>query len=361
MLQAEQYFYRLLEGDPSHNLDQLSTPPKIMALFQKTKVGYLENLNRRLSALEQAVFEPQKPWRSLVFPGWEQWHRGKKTRGAVWGVAGAVVLGGTVRAVLNSRNKKDEYLAETDQFAPSKNMMTTIQPINREHCGNARSLVSGSPSHPRCRFFSEPKTRDRECEYSRATGCGVEAVFASVTKSKLKNGAAMRTIVFDVDETLLDISALSICITSEYLAMPRFGVSGLCRLFSAMTLTALQKYTDFGSVGRHALTMVAARRNIALSEKDVQQISQNMRKLPAHQEVPAALERLKSPVPGWSRSPIPARIWCNRNFFICRIIDYFEKSTVGRWRAPIQTCSGSLRNGGSSTSAPRSNSSWLRL
>ncbi|MCB0270938.1 MAG: hypothetical protein KDE52_06830 [Calditrichaeota bacterium] len=159
VLQAEQYFYRLLEGDPSHNLDQLSTPPKIMALFQKTKVGYLENLNRRLSALEQAVFEPQKPWRSLVFPGWEQWHRGKKTRGAVWGVAGAVVLGGTVRAVLDSRNKKDEYLAETDPVRA----LEKYDDYNSAYQSQfywAYSLAGiWIASHLDAVFFSEPKTR----------------------------------------------------------------------------------------------------------------------------------------------------------------------------------------------------------
>ena len=135
----------------------------------------------------------------------------------------------------------------------------------------------------------------------------------------------MRTIVFDVNETLLDISALD----------PHFerifGDAAIRRewfmqvILSAMTLTALQKYTDFGSVGRHALTMVAARRNIALSEKDVQQISQNMRKLPAHREVPAALERLKSAGFRLVALTNSSADMAQSQLSSAGIIDYFEK------------------------------------
>ena len=135
----------------------------------------------------------------------------------------------------------------------------------------------------------------------------------------------MRTIVFDVNETLLDISALD----SHFERI--FGDAAIRRewfmqvILSAMTLTALQKYTDFGSVGRHALTMVAARRNIALSEKDVQQISQNMRKLPAHREVPAALERLKSAGFRLVALTNSSADMVQSQLSSAGIIDYFEK------------------------------------
>ena len=74
-----------------------------------------------------------------------------------------------------------------------------------------------------------------------------------------------RIIVFDVNETLLDLKALQ----------PRFEqVFGdpvaLSQWFAqllqtSLVLTITQQYQDFAMVGAAALTMVAARRGIALS------------------------------------------------------------------------------------------------
>lgn len=120
---AQDYFWKLLEIDPGFSLDPVTTSPKIIALFQKTKVAYLEALQERLSALESSVLAPSSspanssppaPWRAYLFPGWEQLHRGYKTKGAAWAVLGAGALGGTVQALLRARDREQAYDAARD-------------------------------------------------------------------------------------------------------------------------------------------------------------------------------------------------------------------------------------------------------
>lgn len=109
--QTEEYFWKILEIDPTFSLDPLTTSPKILALFQKTKIDFLKDLQQRLAQMEQSVAYNQNPvpWRSLVFPGWEQWRRGYRMKGALWTAAGAGCLAGIVQAVIRTGQKKQEY------------------------------------------------------------------------------------------------------------------------------------------------------------------------------------------------------------------------------------------------------------
>ncbi|MFQ5571397.1 MAG: haloacid dehalogenase type II [Rhodothermales bacterium] len=103
-----------------------------------------------------------------------------------------------------------------------------------------------------------------------------------------------RIIVFDVNETLLDLAALD----------PHFEQvfgDGAARkewfarmLRSAFVATITGTYRDFGTIGRVALEVTAQRRGVALSEEARAQILGGMRMLPPHPEVPASLERLKA-------------------------------------------------------------------
>ena len=103
-----------------------------------------------------------------------------------------------------------------------------------------------------------------------------------------------RTIVFDVNEMLLDLAALD----APFVEV--FGEASVRVLWfaqvlqSAMTGNSIGKYSNFGVIGAAALEMVAARRGVSLSDDDRLNILGTMRKLPAHPEVPAALQRLKS-------------------------------------------------------------------
>lgn len=102
-----------------------------------------------------------------------------------------------------------------------------------------------------------------------------------------------RTIVFDVNETLLDLTALDPPFERA------FGRAGVRRewfaqlLQSAFVSIITDSYADFGTIGRAALEMVARRNGIELAAESRDAILGTMRELPPHPEVPAALERLR--------------------------------------------------------------------
>jgi 2-haloacid dehalogenase len=102
-----------------------------------------------------------------------------------------------------------------------------------------------------------------------------------------------RIIVFDVNETLLDLKGLD----------PHFerifGSAGVRKewfkqvLQSALVTTILDAYSDFGAVGAAALEMTARLHDLELSERDRNAILGAMRELPPHPEVPDSLRRLR--------------------------------------------------------------------
>ncbi len=103
-----------------------------------------------------------------------------------------------------------------------------------------------------------------------------------------------RVIVFDVNETLLDLTALDPPFERA------FGRAGVRRewfaqlLQSAFVSIITDSYVDFGTIGRAALEIVARRNGIELAVEDRDAILGTMRQLPPHPEVPTALERLRA-------------------------------------------------------------------
>lgn len=101
-------------------------------------------------------------------------------------------------------------------------------------------------------------------------------------------------LVFDVNETLLDLAALD----------PHFerifGDAGFRdawfqqMLLSAFTATASGRYVAFGAAAVGALAMVAERQGVELSDRDRQAVVSGMRTLPPHPEVADSLERLRA-------------------------------------------------------------------
>jgi 2-haloacid dehalogenase len=103
-----------------------------------------------------------------------------------------------------------------------------------------------------------------------------------------------RILVFDVNETLLDIGALEPHFTRV------FGTGHVLRewfstvlLYSNVT-TLAGPYADFAAIGGAALDMVAAARGVNLLREDRDRILGGMRTLPAHPDVRPALERLRT-------------------------------------------------------------------
>jgi 2-haloacid dehalogenase len=102
------------------------------------------------------------------------------------------------------------------------------------------------------------------------------------------------TLIFDVNETLLDLDALAPLF--EHL----FGESAALRewfaqliLYSeAMTLTG--DYVPFGELGGAVLRMMGTSRGIHVPEGDIQMVKEAVATMPVHAEVPAALHRLRT-------------------------------------------------------------------
>ena len=103
-----------------------------------------------------------------------------------------------------------------------------------------------------------------------------------------------RVLVFDVNETLLDLRALD----PQFERM--FGSSEARShwfnlvLRTAMTLSTTGTYRDFVSVGAAALQMVAAERGVDLRDEDRAAVAQTMTRLPPHPDVRDGMARLAS-------------------------------------------------------------------
>jgi 2-haloacid dehalogenase len=103
-----------------------------------------------------------------------------------------------------------------------------------------------------------------------------------------------RVCVFDVNETLLDLSAL------DPHFQRAFGDAAVRRTWfaqfikAAFVATIIEDYHDFGKVGGAALDMTAAITGVTLSAEDRQQIIGTVPKLPPHPEIRESFERLHS-------------------------------------------------------------------
>jgi 2-haloacid dehalogenase len=101
-------------------------------------------------------------------------------------------------------------------------------------------------------------------------------------------------LVFDVNETLLDLQTLTPLferIFGEKLAM-RLWFANLILYSEALTLANV--YVPFTDIGAAVLQMLAATGGIHITPADEAALTEKFATLPPHPEVPAALRRLRS-------------------------------------------------------------------
>jgi 2-haloacid dehalogenase len=100
-------------------------------------------------------------------------------------------------------------------------------------------------------------------------------------------------IVFDVNETLLDLDTL--CPTFDRVfndpAAMRLWFADLILYSEALTLAGV--YVPFTDIGGAVLRMLAATRDITISDADAAELTNRFATMPPHPEVPAALRRLR--------------------------------------------------------------------
>ncbi len=103
-----------------------------------------------------------------------------------------------------------------------------------------------------------------------------------------------KILIFDVNETLLDLSPLKShfqCAFGDANVMKHWF---LTLLHSSLTVTLADNYKDFGTLADATLDVVAKLRKVSLKDEDREAILETIKKLPPHAEVPKILERLRS-------------------------------------------------------------------
>jgi 2-haloacid dehalogenase len=100
-------------------------------------------------------------------------------------------------------------------------------------------------------------------------------------------------IVFDVNETLLDLDAIRPTFDRIFNdpAAVRLWFGGLITYSEALTLSGV--YVPFTEIGGAVLRMFAATRGLTISDADGAELTDRFATMPPHPEVPAALRRLR--------------------------------------------------------------------
>ena len=108
----------------------------------------------------------------------------------------------------------------------------------------------------------------------------------------MSSDKSLPIIVFDVNETLLDITTLEPLFTRLFddRQMLREWFAQLVLYSQTMTLSGL--YTPFGELGVSALQMTSDIHNVRLIDSDVDELKERMSKMPAHPDVVPALTKL---------------------------------------------------------------------
>jgi 2-haloacid dehalogenase len=102
-----------------------------------------------------------------------------------------------------------------------------------------------------------------------------------------------KMIVFDVNETLLDLRALDQEFERIFGDPSRRGDWFAQVLLNSMVATITARYDDFGKIAGAALDMTARRADLELAEPDRKAILGKIRSLPAHADVMTGLHQLQ--------------------------------------------------------------------
>jgi 2-haloacid dehalogenase len=99
-------------------------------------------------------------------------------------------------------------------------------------------------------------------------------------------------VVFDVNETLLDMSPLRIDFEDVFGTSEPLGEWFARMLHGSLVANQLDDYRAFGVIGVEALLLVAERHGVDLDEATATEVVTRLAILPAHLDVIPALEQL---------------------------------------------------------------------
>lgn len=153
--------------------------------------------------------------------------------------------------------------------------------------------------------------------------------------------ASPSVIVFDVNETLIDLTTLEPLFERVFgdPAVMREWFAQLILYSEAMTLSGL--YTPFGALAAGTLQMVGETSGTPISDADVDELKRRIGTMPAHEDAAPALERLREAgfrlVTLTNSPPSDPPTPLER----AGLADFFERSfsvhTVGRYKPAPET------------------------
>jgi 2-haloacid dehalogenase len=117
-----------------------------------------------------------------------------------------------------------------------------------------------------------------------------------------------RAVIFDVNETILDLGALDPVFTRWFGDPVARKAWFALTLHFALTLTATREFRSFAEVGHAALGEIARHRGVSLPDDSAAQLLEAVLRLPAHQDVMPALGVLRDAgvrTAALSNNPLP--------------------------------------------------------
>lgn len=100
-------------------------------------------------------------------------------------------------------------------------------------------------------------------------------------------------VVFDVNETLLDLSSLQPAFTSVFGDATLMGEWFARMLHGSLVSNELDEYRSFATIGIEALQMIAAKHGIDVSIQRATEIVSGMRQLVPHPDVVPGIQRMR--------------------------------------------------------------------
>ncbi len=119
---ATEHFIKALRLDSSLTLDPVLTSPKILSVFESAKQEFRAHAeNSRLTGQVKLLQSKETTFRALIFPGWDQLHQGRRTKGyLLLGIGAAAAVSAIASDVLR-RSARTNYLeANTPALAQSR-------------------------------------------------------------------------------------------------------------------------------------------------------------------------------------------------------------------------------------------------
>jgi len=112
---ARDHFDALLKLNPQFELDPILTSPKILAVFDEARAHLSDRVKPETDTVEVRPLRQSisVSFRTIIFPGWEQFHTNRPTAGYLFLGVGIVTLGTGITFEALRSSARSEYLSAT--------------------------------------------------------------------------------------------------------------------------------------------------------------------------------------------------------------------------------------------------------